>query len=184
MRQLWVSLSEAYNTMSNLLPENTRLELRSEYRARYVLAGSFLAIGAALFMSLSLLPSYVVFAGSLPKEQASQNSQEARQDLADITRAQALVVQFSPIVSSTSTISDALNAALGARPSGTHIDQVSYDVTSDNITIGGLADDRESMNAYRTALQAVPKFTSVKLPVGDLISSQGGRFTVTLAGNF
>ncbi len=174
--------------MSNLLPENSRIELRTEYRARYVFAGSLLALGAAVFMALSMIPSYVVFSAALPKDQSSAASEETKKDFEDITRAQALVQQIAPTLVSTSTISRAIEAALLVRPQGAHVDTVSY--AYDNIamtgavTIGGLADGRGSINAYRTALQKNPTFTSVRLPVGDLIGTQGGRFTVTLTGNF
>lgn len=173
--------------MSNLLPENSRVELRAEYRARYVFAGSLLAIGAALFMVLSMLPSYVVFSSSLPKEQNAENSDELKKDLADIMLAQALVQQLGSTVASTSTISSAIETALAARPQGAHVDTISYSYDREAagvVVLGGLADNRSSINGYRTTLQKIPLFTSVKLPVGDLIGSQGGRFTVTLTGNF
>lgn len=173
--------------MSNLLPENSRTELRQEYRARYVFAGSLLAIGAAVFMSLSMLPSYVAFSSSLPKGQNTTASDETKKDFADITRAQSLVQQLAPTMVSTSTISRAIQSALAVRSRGAHVDNISYmrdPLASGVVTIGGLADGRVSINEYRTALQKVPSFTSVRLPVGDLIGSQGGRFTVTLTGNF
>lgn len=171
--------------MSNLLPENSRLELRSEYRARYVLAGSLLSIGVAIFISLALVPSYQTFSASLPKDQNSPASKEAKTDLADVSKAQALVQQLSPIVSSTSSISRAIDKALAARPKGVHIDDIQFvDGESGSIAIGGMADDRGAINAYRTSLQSVTLFTGIKLPVGDLIGTQGGRFNVTLSGNF
>ena len=76
--------------------------------------------------------------------------------------------------------------ALSERPSGIHIDDIVYNVagSAQTIAIAGSADSRAIIDKYRAVLQADPRFSSVKLPVGDLLSSDGGNFTITLSGNF
>jgi hypothetical protein len=172
--------------MSNLLPEANKKKIESEYRARFILAGSFLAMGAAIFTVLVLSPSFGVLYVTSPGvvEQAAA-AQQNKSDSAELARAQALLLQFSPVASATSSISRALGAALTHRPKGVHIDSISYTPGKEAvISLGGIADSREVMDKYRAALQDDTQFTSVKLPVGDLVGVTGGRFTVTLTGKF
>src|SRR4051812_33230378 len=115
--------------MSNLLPESARLELRKEYRARYLLAGSYLGLGTAVFMMLSLLPSYMVLHTTKSSEKQVETSQEIKTDMADIARVQSLVAQLSPVITGTSTVSQAISEALSVRPSGAHIDEVTFDTS-------------------------------------------------------
>jgi hypothetical protein len=172
--------------MSNLLPEKQQQNVRSEYRARFILSGSYLAISAALFTALTLLPSFGVLFISRPETlaQATQ-AQQGKTDSGDITRAQSLISQVTPIVSASSTITAAILGALSEKPSGVHIDNIVYNSgVAATIAIAGSADSRALTDNYRTKLQTNPIFTSVKLPVGDLLGAQSGRFTITLAGHF
>jgi hypothetical protein len=50
--------------------------------------------------------------------------------------------------------------------------------------IVGFSLARDAINVYRQALQADPHFKTVSVPVGDLAGTQGGRFSVTLSGDF
>jgi hypothetical protein len=172
--------------MANLLPETVQKKIHTEYGARFLVAGSFLAMGVALFTALALSPSYAVLFVTRPAavEQASQ-VQQSKQDAADVAVAQTLAFQLAPAASASSSISMALLDALEKRPSGVHIDSIVYvGGTSATVAVGGVADSRDVLDKYRTALQRDSRFTAVNLPVGDLVGVKGGRFTITLAGKF
>jgi len=175
--------------MSNLLPEKSHQKIHSEYRARFLLAGASLAIGAAVFAALALLPSFGVLIMSRPGALARANqAQQDKQDGADISQTKSLMTALAPVAAASSSATTALIDALSEKPAGVHIDNAVYNAptqgSQSTIAIGGVADNRASMDKYRTTLQSDPLFSSVKLPVGDLLGSQGGRFTVTLTGNF
>jgi hypothetical protein len=50
--------------------------------------------------------------------------------------------------------------------------------------IVGFSPARDAVNLYRQALQADARFKTVSVPVGDLAGTQGGKFSVTLLGDF
>src|ERR1043166_7174449 len=172
--------------MSNLLPDAAQQVIRREYRARFILAGAALAIGAALFTILALSPSYGALFITQPRVRAQATQlQQSKSDSADIARAQILMTQFSPVASASSSVTTAIRQAISDRPTGVRIDNISYTAgVSDTIALGGIAESREMIDKYRATLLADPYFTSVKLPVGDLIGALGGRFTITVAGHF
>lgn len=172
--------------MSNLLPEVGQQRIRSEYRARFVLAGALLSMIAALFTVLALSPSYGVLLTTRPQvlAQASQ-AQEEKTDSDDIAQAQMLLVQIGTLAVATSSASGAIIEALEPRPNGARIDTIAYVAgESATISLSGVAESRNVMDTYRMSLQENLRFASVKLPVGDLVGAKGGRFTITLTGEF
>jgi hypothetical protein len=173
--------------MSNLLPEKTKQKIHAEYRARFVLTASSLAIGAAAFTALVLSPSFGVLyvSRSSSIEKASQ-AHQMKTDNDDILRAQSLLSQVSNVALASSSISSAIIDALAQKSDTVSIDTISYVTTSasPSIALGGVAQNRASLEKFRTQLQGDPRFTSVNIPVADLLGSQGSRFTVTLKGHF
>ena len=106
--------------MSNVLPPSVQQAVRSSYQARFIIAGSLIAIACALLAMLALLPSFLVLVISGNASSAAQSSENASAtaDSAAIAQAQALVMALSPVVSATTTPTDAIGAAIAARPAG------------------------------------------------------------------
>ena len=174
--------------MTNLLPEIERRRIWSGLRARFVLAGSTLACTAAALSALSLVPSYVVyeFATSAGAVNApSLPSGISGPDVVDLSRAQMLSKELLPFVSSTTTPTGVIKDALALLPRGVKVDHVTYSPGSPPaLMLGGQASSREGINAYRDALSSSSKFKTVSVPVGALVGTDAGRFTVTLSGDF
>ncbi len=173
--------------MANIIPEEMRKSMQSRLRARFVLAASIVALICAGFSFLALLPSYFVLttdtsgAGSGAAISAAQNAQ----DRSAISNAAALLSEVTPLSSASSTASDAIAAALSLRPSGVRVDQITYTAGSpSSLMLVGSADTTGGISAYRAALAADPAFASVSVPVGALVGTEGGRFSVTLSGTF
>lgn len=156
------------------------------YLTRFILAGSLVAIASALLATFALLPTYLVLhtvgdtTASTPS--VDRKRSEIQSERAEITRAQSLITALSPFVSSTTTVSGAIGTALALRPKGVSVDLIRY--VSKEIIIVGSASTRDGINAYRQTLQSDPHFKTVSVPVGDLAGTQGGRFSVTLTGEF
>lgn len=168
--------------MTNVLPPEAEKELWRIYRARFILAGSAVAIIAALLSALSLLPSYLALHANeeTPSEQTERVT--SAKDQEDIRRAQAILTTFAPFVQATTTPSLAVIRALSLRPAGVTVDHISY--MPGSLIVSGASKTREGVGAYRKTLSADPLFSSVTVPVGDLAGSQGGRFSMTLSGGF
>src|SRR6185369_10950878 len=110
-------LCEEFKTMSNLLPETTRRALNSEYRARFILAGSLVAIVSAVYAAIALSPSYGVLFMTRPEalEKASL-AQKSKTDTTDVATGQFMVTQLSAVATASSTISTTIMEALEKRP--------------------------------------------------------------------
>jgi hypothetical protein len=173
--------------MSNLLPEKAQRYVWKGIRARFILAGSFLLIATAVLCVLVLAPSYAVFAfatagGAQPPALRPVLDPS---EISDISRAQGFVKELLPLVSGTTTPTSAISQALAKLPRGVKIDHVTYTPgTPATIMLVGVAETREAINVFRDALTAASGFRSVSVPVGALVGADGGRFTVTLTGNF
>jgi len=176
--------------MTNVLSSEARKEIWKFHRGRFVLAGSLIVLTGALFALLALLPGVLAI-----RAQQAAISDTARVTLpagsedddgrAEVLRAHALVTQFLPVSSSTAPALEAILAALQARPSGASIDDIRYTTENGNkILINGVAASRTSISAYREALAKDPHFSSVSVPPGALVGTEGGRFSITLEGAF
>ena len=65
------------------------------------------------------------------------------------------------------------------------VDQITYTAGSpSSLMLVGSADTTGGISAYRAALAADAAFASVSVPVGALVGTEGGRFSVTLSGTF
>ena len=180
--------------MSNILPSDTQKEMLRFYRARFILTGSLVFLVGAFLSMLALLPGTLIIkldhaalgelSGATPPSEAGSGVESER---AEILRANALVEQLST-VSSPPHVLEALRAALDARPLGTYVEDIQYTAgalgAGGTLIISGNAANRTSINNYRAALADDPRFSSVSLPVGALVGAEGGRYSITLTGQF
>ncbi|MEK7133806.1 MAG: hypothetical protein AAB804_01920 [Patescibacteria group bacterium] len=174
--------------MSNVLPRDMQKTVWRMYRARFIVAGSLIALGTALIAGLALLPIYVALhAGEVSTSASSREvkNSEVQAVRTEILRAQSLLSTLAPFAPATTTPSEAIGAALSLRPKGILVDRISYtpDIRGE-IVIVGLAPTRDAINVYRQTLQADRHFKTVSVPIGDLAGTQDGRFSVTLLGDF
>jgi len=169
--------------MVNILPEDIRKRARDAARARYMIAGAIVALIAAGLALLLLLPSYFVLAG-IPSlgSSTSITAAQVASDTAAVIETKVLLAAVAPSVAASSTPTAAIVEALGLRPQGVTVDQISYTAgTPSSLMLVGTAATTGSIGDYRTALAADPLFASVSVPVGALVGTQGGRFSITLS---
>ncbi len=170
-----------------MLPREAQNAIWRMYLVRFVLAGSCVAIAVALLSGLALLPMYLALHSDDEAVSASLQAKnsEIQNERAEIARAQSLITTLSPYASSSSTLSEALEAALALRPKGVFVDRITYSSgESSAIVLVGSAATRDGINTYRQILQSDLRFKTVSVPVGDLAGSKEGRFSVTLTGKF
>lgn len=171
--------------MSNVIPQEGRDAVRSMYRARFVIAGGLVMIATAFLASLSILPSYLALHAVAPPANAQPPSVSGESDRAKIGRTQVLLSALGPLVAATTSPTQAISLALGLRGGGVRIDHITFTSGDpDVITISGSAETPAKIDAYRKGLAAQAIFKNVSVPVGDLVGAQGGRFSMTLQGNF
>ncbi len=171
--------------MSNVISREGRIAVGRMYRARFMIAGGLIFSATAFFAGLALLPAYLALhAVDAPSNARSASSSQER-DRAEINRAVALLSILSPLVAATTTPTNTISRALSLRSAGVHIDHITYTTgEGGTIVISGTADTPTKIDAYRKSLSSEPMFTSVSVPVGDLVGAKGGHFSVTLQGTF
>ncbi|MDP2648665.1 MAG: hypothetical protein U1D26_01180 [Patescibacteria group bacterium] len=173
--------------MSNVVPQDAKKRLGRIYRARLIISGSLIVIAVATLSALALLPSFLALGTTSATQEHSQAS-SSKEDLSAIARTQSLLNTLSPFVTSvtsTTTPHGIVSLALGLKGSGVHIDHITYASGQQNtLTLAGTADAPSDIAEYRRALEETPPFTSVDVPLGDLVGAKGGRFSMTLKGDF
>ena len=180
--------------MTNALPKEALQTELGRARDRFLLVGALVFLGTAAIYALALLPSHVALhienknleqqsingSGTIPNPGSEKKSERS-----DVIRAQALLESVVPFVSSTSSPSETISAALALRPRGVRVDHISFEsVGKGTIAIDGISQGREDISKYREVLSSSGRFKSVSVPVGALVGTEGGKFTITLSGIF
>lgn len=172
--------------MSNVLPKDAKKDVWGMYRARFIVAGSLVALAAAGLGALSLLPSYLALhaAGSPDAPSNTPGSPGSETDRAAVASIRAMMNALAPLIA-TSTPTSAITNALSLRPSKISIDRITYtEGAPGTIVLAGTSATREALSGYRQALSADPLWKTVSVPIGDLTGEPGARFSLTLRGDF
>ena len=156
------------------------------YRARYIIAGSLVALFAAALAALALLPSYLALHAAEVADSAATSAKAASDaDRTALASLRTMISALSPLAIATSTPTQAINHALSMRPAAISIDRITYTAGDpSSIALSGASATREAINGYRQALSADAQFKSVSIPVADLTAAPGARFSLTLMGTF
>lgn len=166
--------------MTNVLPLEAQATLWRMQRARFVIALCIMLSAAALVALLGLIPSYIAVNAAVVEPESNTEVTTAATDIKTLKRAQALATFTAGMLAPTTTPLQAIEAALAAKPAQVTIERIRYaGGTNRQVQIAGTA-GREQLAGYRTALQSVPLFSSVSIPVGSLVSAQEGSYSLTL----
>ena len=156
------------------------------YRSRFILVTSLVLLGLAAAAALTLFPSFVALEIAAPR--ATEEATGAEADRADATaleRSQLLIRELLPVVSATSSPVAVVEKALSLKPTGVRVTRMIYTSGEEEgkITLIG-SGTRDAVSAYKDALTNSGDFTAVAVPVGALVGSEGGGFSIVLAGEF
>ena len=156
---------------------------------RFLLTGSLVFSAAATAAIPKLMPAY--FAAVLPRMSLSgpqlDNEQRVQEesDREIASRTRSLLAALMPFSEEQPAIYERIAKANSLRPSGVTIERITYQRgETGEITIAGIAQSREHVNAYREALEGEPLFERVSVPVAALVGASEGNFTVSLYGKF
>jgi hypothetical protein len=138
---------------------------------------------AAVF-SLALIPSYLALLFVAAPPSTSDVATSTQSERQSATRTQVIMQQLSPLLlSTTTTATEAVNAAVRDMPAGMSLEHVSYSYDAKSgkaqLIISGTA-TRDKIAAYKDRLGQNPVFSSVFVPIGALVGTQDGSFSMTL----
>src|SRR3989344_1033845 len=132
--------------MANVLPLDAQKRIRAAYRARFILAFSMLALVAGL----SLTPARVALGIAAPAEIVPPEKRE-QEHVKAVTRAQALVREVAPTLSSTSSPIAGVAEALRVKPAAVRVERLLFERGDEEskFTLTGSA-SRDGSLALRT----------------------------------
>ncbi len=185
--------------MINLLPENEKQKIRKEYHLLVLsvwLPVIFIILGIAIF---SFLPSFFlsgqqygkIFAESQTKEIMTKQSQalEMKRNVNDANMKIALLLKNS---TSTESVRSLFDEIVENRPAGVYITGFSFDrnagvrppkgkkTAPPSIVLQGRADDRAALLSFVDILNKKKEFSSVDLPLSNLISGTNLPYTLNI----
>ncbi|MBI5645209.1 hypothetical protein HY970_03875 [Candidatus Kaiserbacteria bacterium] len=171
--------------MTNLIPLEAQKDLWQEYRARFIITLSVFLIALALLALVVLVPSFIALEVMSPRGESAQLIRANDSEVALLSRVQGIVLQIGPVLSSTSSATSVIRAALAQKPNRVSIDHIVYTRGGDTpqLILSG-SGSRSVVSEYRNALLLLNRFTSVSIPVGALVGSADGNFSMTLGGTF
>ncbi len=174
--------------MANVLPPQLKKIRAQEFNARLIRIAALGLIAAALATMLALVPSYLIVRMQMSSAFSTQATSTAGAALrSDLARSEILTIQFAALAAATST-PQLLQRIFALRPSGMSIDSIDYvrgqKSAPGSIVLNGIGGSRDAINTFRLALGKDPTFTNVVVPVGALVGSGDGSFSVTLNGIF
>jgi hypothetical protein len=176
--------------MLNLLPNDIRTEHRSRVFNRAAFVWGLCALFLLLSGLMSLIPAYS-HTGTSQKTISDENKEQQKTN----TRGELVQEELKDYMNMTRHIDTHFSKTTFARfhtilaekiqkHTSIAYEDISFTRSDKGITVGlrGTATNRALLINFVRDLQAVPEFTSVVLPIGDLAERDGMfKFTLTIA---
>ena len=176
--------------MFNLLPENLKKIVRSEYLFRFLVTATVCLIILELCFMVVLAPSwFLVFY----KEKALENNIEEMKRLEGLKNVETFSSNIKLLNSQLhildtrldySPLSSTLETVLSNKRANIHLISFNYSVSgpaTTTIAIAGISDTRESLVSFVKRLENSGKFIKVDLPVSNLAKEKDINFSVNLS---
>jgi hypothetical protein len=176
--------------MFNLLPENLKSFIHSEYRMRRLVLALLFIILIEISLLIFLFPTWLE---SNAKEKAiTKQSEQASESLknSDINPATVIIKSINTKLSVLNValnypkVTPFVNQILEKKSSTISINQITYNLVSSstaNITVGGVSKTREALVSFVKKLQETNSFKKVDLPISNLAKDKNIEFTLNLS---
>lgn len=175
----------------NVLPEEIKKSLHSEYRGRlatvslFATAFVFFIAGAALMPVLILV---ITKEGHVSSENAALIALRSSGDgvhsatiIAD-TQAKLVILEAEDSAYQPSVL---FSRIFAARPAGISILAIRFDKSKgSSLIVEGVAGTRATLVEFQKSIEKTEPFTKADLPIGTLAKSTGAPFTITVSGDF
>lgn len=179
--------------MSNITEIQTRKKLATEQLLR-IAATVLLLVGAvASIAALAIVPAYLKThaarsALTLQTEAVKEKTEaaQAESERESLIATRERLTALSAIAGRGNTMTEALRAAMSARPDGLAITALSYAYRDEGseLRISGQMQQRSDLQAYTSALETSALFSAARVPVAALAQAEEGRFVVVAEGTF
>jgi hypothetical protein len=168
--------------LHNLLPKDTKKNLRNEYVVRMVSMALFLMAAAVGVGAVSLVPTYISISSALDEakilDEKEGNTTESS-PLQELARA-AMLLQTLNTKLSAEPMTEIMRGIISVHPDGIQITGVTFDRDPLTFSLQGNATTRDALVTYKKALEGHDRVTHVSSPISDLAKSSDLEFTLTL----
>ena len=175
--------------MINLIPPSAKKSITVEYWKRILAVWLFLFSFAFIIVSVFLLPTHIVLRTQISDLEASMSADVDRVSNYDTSATEliatsnlAKLLLENNATSSPSVLISALKLYAGANVALNNFQFTKLESTP-SITLAGMANTRQSLAAFRDAVTADTRFSTVNLPISNLIKDKDLLFSmeITLA---
>jgi hypothetical protein len=176
--------------MINLIPEEARKKMVTEYWFRVASVWMFVLSGVCMLVSVAMIPTYVLVDGQesafadsalLAREEVSSFDDIAKDIVDANTQAQLTIAHSKRVLLSTYfKLIDSL--------AGESISLEGYSFTSEegvinSIQTRGTARDRQALASFRDSLRNQDSIAEVDLPLSNLAQDRNIPFVITISPN-
>lgn len=175
--------------MFNLLPDNLKEKIRSEYYLRLIVVVFVFVIGIQVSFLIFLFPSWLI---SMEKEKEiisqSEISGKSLQDSQiDLVNSAINTINAKLRVINTTLeyprVVSLIDSILSQKTGSIHIDGITYisqGVTTGKMVIAGTSTTRESLVVFAKKLEESRLFSSVDLPISNFAKDKDIDFSISM----
>ncbi len=176
--------------MFSLLPEEYRKKMQKEYRIRLAVVGLLGLIALAVISGVFIFPTYLRISTEnnitsiqkqvLENQITLQTGQNSSEDIKSVKQNMSIAS-----LDQRSAIS-AISAVVQAQSKDIKLTNFSYTYNSkaSNLSINGIALNRQALQSFQKNLSAQKLFTSVELPLSDYAKDSNISFSINIVGAF
>lgn len=176
--------------MINLVPPTARKTLKREYWGRVVAVWSVLLIGMSVVTVLLLIPLFVLLRSQTAALSVATQTGVVQSEQGDTAKAAAIVKEANALITELAkplpmqSIEILLSAIREAVPQGVVLRNYKIAREEDGsirtVSVQGSAESRDSLSAFRVALEASPFIKSATIPLSDLARESELPFSMTI----
>ena len=175
--------------MFNLLPENLKEKVKSEYRLRLLITIFVLIIFLQVFFLITLLPSWIIsdYKENITSNQLAETKQTTLYKDADNVVANIKSINIKLNFINTldyPKVTNYIKVIVSNKSRSVHINRLSYAPAAKNtiaIVLGGVSDSREALVTFIKNLQNSGSFKTADLPISNLAKEKDLDFSVNLS---
>ncbi|MEI6022350.1 MAG: hypothetical protein WCQ32_00705 [bacterium] len=172
--------------MNNILPQEEKREIKKMMRMRLWVAVCGALVLILAMMWVLLIPTELLLKSQLAVLHTQSDSLRARsgavaldQSIGSLTT-QTASLEKTLVLQKDKPFYQTVKTVLGNTYTGIAIQSVSISSAPGAVSVTGVAQDRESLEAFDAQLRALPGVTDIESPLSNFIKSKGGQFSVSI----
>ena len=172
--------------MNNILPQEEKREIKKMMHMRLWIAvcGGLMVLLAMLWVLL--IPTELLLKTQLAVLHNQSDSLRARsgavvldQSITALTT-QTASLEKTLVLPKDKPFYQTVKTILGSSYPGIAIQSISISSAPGAVSVSGIAQDRESLEAFDAHLHTLPGVTDIESPLSNFIKSKGGQFSVSV----